>query len=73
MHGESGDAGCSAVSAASVNAASLVLVPVPRAAGVPHQHLHFDDLVHAFLNMEQLVAAECARTYQQIAAFLDRY
>ncbi|RMC93824.1 alpha/beta hydrolase [Aquitalea palustris] len=44
-----------------------------RAAGVPHQHLHFDDLVHAFLNMEELVAAECAQTYQQIAAFLDRY
>lgn len=43
-----------------------------QAAGVANEHLHFADLVHAFLNMEQLVAEECARTYQHIAGFLER-
>jgi len=44
-----------------------------QAAAVPNEHLHFDDLVHAFLNMERLLPEECAQTYQQIAAFLDRH
>ena len=43
-----------------------------QAAGVLSEHLHFADLVHAFLNMEQLVAEECGQTYRHIAAFLTR-
>ncbi|MBV8679473.1 MAG: alpha/beta hydrolase [Aquitalea sp.] len=41
-----------------------------QATGVAHEHLHFPDLIHAFLNMEQLVAEECALTYRRIAGFL---
>lgn len=41
-------------------------------AGVPHEHLHFDDMVHAFLNLENLVPDPCAAVYREVAAFLDR-
>jgi acetyl esterase len=39
--------------------------------GVPHQHLHLDDMVHAFLFMESLVKEECDSVYRTIAEFLD--
>lgn len=39
-------------------------------AGVPCRHLHFDDMVHAFLNLENLVPDPCAAVYREIAAFL---
>jgi acetyl esterase len=42
-----------------------------RDAGVPHRHLHFDDMVHAFLNLEDLVSEECQKVYQTIAEFLN--
>ena len=40
-------------------------------AGVPCQHLHFDDMIHGFLNMEDLIKDECAKVYQTIAQFLN--
>ena len=40
-------------------------------AGVVCERLHFDDMVHAFLNLENLVADECAAVYRRIAGFLQ--
>ncbi len=42
-----------------------------KQAGVQHQHVHLDDMVHAFLFMESLVQEECDSVYQTIAAFLN--
>jgi acetyl esterase/lipase len=42
-----------------------------KEAKVPHQHLHLDDMVHAFLFMESLVKEECDSVYQTIANFLN--
>lgn len=39
-------------------------------AGVPHQHLYFDDMLHAILNLEALVEAECQTIYRTITEFL---
>ena len=41
-----------------------------RAAGVPCRHLHFDDMLHTFLNMESLVKEECQKVYATIGDFL---
>ena len=41
------------------------------AAGVRVQHLHYDGVLHAYLNMENLNPAVCQQTYQAIAKFLD--
>lgn len=40
-------------------------------AGIKTEHLHFDDMIHAFLNLEDLVPDKCALVYQAIAAFLN--
>lgn len=40
-------------------------------ADVPHAHLHFPDMLHAFLNMEDLVPDACEQVYQSIAEFLE--
>ncbi len=42
-----------------------------RAAGVPCQHRHFPDMIHAYLNLEDLVPKACADTYQTIARFMQ--
>lgn len=42
------------------------------ALGVETEHLAFDNLLHAFLNMEDLVPDACAQSYQAMAAFLNR-
>jgi acetyl esterase/lipase len=39
-------------------------------AGVTHQHLHFDDQMHAFLNMEDVTAAACREFYRVAGEFL---
>jgi acetyl esterase len=39
-------------------------------AGVAHQHLHFDDQVHAFLNMEDVTAKACRKFYRTAGEFL---
>ena len=40
-------------------------------AGIQTEHLHFDDMIHAFLNLEELVPDRCALVYEKIAAFLN--
>jgi len=42
-----------------------------RDTGVPCRHRHFDDMIHAYLNLEALAPDACAATYQEIAAFLN--
>jgi len=40
------------------------------AAGVPVQHHHFKTLIHAYMLLESLIAAECEQTYQLIGEFI---
>ena len=42
-----------------------------RDSGVPCDHLHYDDLIHAFLNLQDLVPDRCEHFYQQVSAFLN--
>lgn len=42
-----------------------------KKAGVASDHLHFADLPHAFLNLENLVKEECQRAYQSMGAWLN--
>ena len=39
-------------------------------AGITTRHRHFDDMIHAFLNLEDLVPARCAACYAAIGEFL---
>lgn len=39
-------------------------------AGVYAEQLHFDSMIHAFLNMEQVTPAACQAAYQSIGQFL---
>lgn len=39
-------------------------------AGVTHQHLHFEDQVHAFLNMEDISTSTCRKVYRCAGEFL---
>jgi acetyl esterase/lipase len=39
--------------------------------GIQHQHVHLDDMVHAFLFMESMVQEECDSVYRTIANFLN--
>ncbi|MBT8362894.1 MAG: alpha/beta hydrolase [Deltaproteobacteria bacterium] len=43
-----------------------------RQVGVEAEHLHFDNMIHAFLNLENLVKEECETVYLRIAEFLNR-
>ncbi len=40
-------------------------------AGVYAELLHFDDMIHAFLNMEDLTSTACEATYAKMSAFLN--
>jgi acetyl esterase/lipase len=40
-------------------------------AGIAHRHLHFDDQLHAFLNMEDITAAACREFYRSAGDFLQ--
>jgi acetyl esterase/lipase len=40
-------------------------------AGVQAELLHFDNMIHAFLNLEDLVMAECETVYNRIGDFLN--
>jgi len=42
-----------------------------QTAGVQVEHFYFDDMIHAFMNMENLVQEECAAVYQKIGEFLN--
>ena len=50
----------------------LVYVKKIKSAGLPAEQLHFDHMIHAFMNMEDLVPEECATVYRKIGAFLNR-
>jgi acetyl esterase/lipase len=39
-------------------------------AGVVCRHLHFDNQLHAFLNMENLTADACREFYRSVGDFL---
>lgn len=43
-----------------------------QTAGIYAQNLHFDDMIHAFLNMEDLAKEACGTVYQAIGDFLNR-
>lgn len=43
-----------------------------QSAGVEVEHLHFDDMIHTFINMEDLVKEECQQVYATIAEFLNK-
>ncbi|MGC3872150.1 alpha/beta hydrolase [Halomonas sp. GXIMD04776] len=48
----------------------LAYVEHLKEVGVTHRHHHFPDMLHAFLNMEDLVAEECDEAYRVMAEFL---
>jgi acetyl esterase/lipase len=48
----------------------LAYVKKLKAAGVPVDHMHLEDMIHAFMNMEDLVKAECESVYEKISDFL---
>lgn len=43
-----------------------------RAAGVKAELVHFDDMIHTFMNLEDLVKEECAKVYTLIGEFLNK-
>ncbi|AQQ69026.1 carboxylesterase [Microbulbifer agarilyticus] len=42
-----------------------------RAGGANAELLHFDDMIHAFLNVESLVPEACERVYRHVAEYLQ--
>ena len=42
---------------------------VLKAAGAPSQLVHFADMPHAFLNMENLCPDQCKQLYQSVGEF----
>jgi acetyl esterase/lipase len=43
-----------------------------KAKGLSAQNLHFDDMIHAFINMEDLAKEACETVYRTIGEFLNR-
>ncbi|QIL90980.1 alpha/beta hydrolase fold domain-containing protein [Microbulbifer sp. SH-1] len=41
-----------------------------REGGANAEHLHFGDMIHAFLNIESLVPEACGRVYRHVAEYL---
>lgn len=41
-----------------------------RDGGANAEHLHFGDMIHAFLNIESLVPEACGRVYRHVAEYL---
>ncbi len=50
---------------------ALAYVVKLETANVPHEHIQYDDMVHAFLFLEEMVKEECDSLYQHIARFLN--
>lgn len=48
----------------------IVYVKKLEDSGVSTNHLHFDDMTHAFINMENLVKEQCNTFYREAGAFL---
>ncbi len=42
-----------------------------KSATIQVEHFYFDDMIHAFINMENLVQEECAAVYRKIGEFLN--
>ena len=49
----------------------VAYVEKARAAGVQVRHLHMPDMIHAFINMEDLVPEACSTMYRAIGEFLN--
>jgi acetyl esterase len=43
-----------------------------KSTGVHAEHVRYDDMIHAFLNMENLVKETCESAYRRIGDFLNR-
>jgi acetyl esterase/lipase len=43
------------------------------AYGVKCEHSHFDDMVHAFLNLQAVAPVQCDRAYRDMGQFLNRF
>ena len=41
-----------------------------KVAGVTTEHLHFDDMIHTFVNLEDIVPDACTRLYSAIGTFM---
>ena len=41
-----------------------------KRVGVKYQHVHFNDMIHNFISLEDLVKEECQKVYKTIADFL---
>jgi len=50
----------------------LAYATAVKNAGVRIQHHHFDDLPHAYMLLDSLVADECQQTYQMIVDFIKK-
>jgi acetyl esterase/lipase len=48
----------------------LAYVEKLQAGGLRAENLHFEDMIHVFLNLEDLVKEECDKLYAAVAAFL---
>ncbi len=42
-----------------------------KRAGVAVEHVHFEDMIHAFMNMQDIVPEHCELLYRHIAEFLN--
>lgn len=48
----------------------LAYIEQLRNTDVPHEHLHLPDMIHAYLNLHNLVPTACERTYEAMGQFL---
>ncbi|WDE03749.1 alpha/beta hydrolase [Thalassomonas viridans] len=49
---------------------ALAYIEALKQAGVKVSHHHFDDMIHAFINIEDLVPEECQLLYQKAGEFI---
>jgi len=50
----------------------MAYVEKVKSTGVHAEHVHYNDMIHAFLNMENLVKETCISAYREIGDFLSR-
>lgn len=50
---------------------SIAYLDKVRKQGVRTEHLHLQDMIHTFMNMEDLVPDTCTQVYQTISDFLN--
>jgi acetyl esterase/lipase len=49
----------------------IAYVKKVKSTGLYAERLHFDNMIHAFLNLENLVKDECETVYRKIGEFLN--